>query len=131
VRRPYVVGADWFQYYDEAPHGRKLDGEDYNFGLVDIHDQPYQHVTNAFAEIDLPELKSAATSPALANASAATPVPPAPADPTGEFQFTRAIKAWDRRRGFVPPISDHAIGDLYLCWSPQALYLATYVHCGP
>ena len=36
---PYVVGADWFQYYDEPPHGRKLDGEDYNFGLVDIHDR--------------------------------------------------------------------------------------------
>ena len=30
VRLPYVVGADWFQYYDEPPHGRKLDGEDYN-----------------------------------------------------------------------------------------------------
>jgi hypothetical protein len=31
---PYVVGADWFQYYDEPTHGR-ADGENYNFGLVD------------------------------------------------------------------------------------------------
>ena len=28
ARLPYVVGADWFQYYDEPPHGRQLDGED-------------------------------------------------------------------------------------------------------
>jgi hypothetical protein len=53
---PYVVGADWFQYYDEPPHGRKLDGEDYNFGLVDIHDEPYAEVTEAFASINLHEL---------------------------------------------------------------------------
>ena len=39
VRIPYVVGADWFQYYDEPTHGRG-DGENFNFGLVDIHNQP-------------------------------------------------------------------------------------------
>ena len=38
ARIPYVVGADWFQYYDEPTHGR-IDGEDYDFGLVDIHDR--------------------------------------------------------------------------------------------
>jgi hypothetical protein len=136
VRRPYVVGSDWFQYYDEAPHGRKLDGEDYNFGLVDIHDTPYEHVTEAFAALELSELKSAAGSqaaPAFSrqqnalSGTAAMTVPPAPADPLSDFEFIRAIKSWDRRRGFVPPVSDHPIGDLYLCWSPAALYLATYV----
>jgi hypothetical protein len=55
------------------------------------------------------------------------PVSPAPEDPLVDFQFTRAIKNWDRRRGFVPAVSEHPIGDLYLCWSPAALYLATYV----
>jgi hypothetical protein len=39
LRMPYVVGADWFQYYDEPTHGR-ADGENYSFGLVDIHNQP-------------------------------------------------------------------------------------------
>ena len=62
MRLPYVVGADWFQYYDEPPHGRKLDGEDYNFGLVDIHDTPYKHVTDAFTALGLSELKSLAGS---------------------------------------------------------------------
>ncbi|HJQ79546.1 MAG TPA: hypothetical protein VJ828_06305 [Lacipirellulaceae bacterium] len=136
VRRPYVVGADWFQYYDEAPHGRKLDGEDYNFGLVDIHDTPYKDVTDAFAALNLSELKAAAGSRAATASdnqqnsvsfSVAMPVPPAPEDPLVDFQFTRAIKNWDRRRGFFPAVSEHPIGDLYLCWSPAALYLATCV----
>src|SRR6266404_3246958 len=39
LRIPYVIGADWFQYYDEPTHGRG-DGENFNFGLVDINDQP-------------------------------------------------------------------------------------------
>jgi hypothetical protein len=136
VRRPYVVGADWFQYYDEAPHGRKLDGEDYNFGLVNINDGPYGHVTDAFAALDLTELKSAAGSRPTddingrqdaVSGPVATLVAPAPPEPLGDFQFFHAIKSWDRRRGFVPPVSEHPIGDLYLCWSPAALYLATHV----
>ena len=136
VRLPYVVGADWFQYYDEPPHGRKLDGEDYNFGLVDIHDRPYEHVTAAFDALDLTELKAAAGSNVVDNAAIrkdrpssplAMRVPPAPAEPMRDFQFMRAIKHWDRVRGFVPPDSQHPTGDLYLCWSPSALYLATYV----
>jgi hypothetical protein len=136
ARLHYVVGADWFQYYDEAPHGRKLDGEDYNFGLVDIHDEPYDDVTDTFRALDLPELKTAAGSrsttarsslqKAVAGASIMA-APVAPADPLNDFHFLRAIKSWDRKRGFVPPVSDNPIGDLYLCWSPEALYLATYV----
>lgn len=38
---PYVVGWDWFQYFDQPPGGR-FDGEDSNYGLVSIHDQPYE-----------------------------------------------------------------------------------------
>jgi hypothetical protein len=124
ARLPYVVGADWFQYYDEPPHGRKLDGEDYNFGLVDIHDQPYDEVTGAFAAIDLTVLKSTNSS---RQPDASGGVPPAPADPTDQFQSMRALKHWDRRRGFVPPVTRHPVGDLYVCWSPTALYLATFV----
>ena len=124
VRLPYVVGADWFQYYDEPPHGRKGDGEDYNFGLVDIHDRPYPEVTDAFASANLTAIKSTATArPPDATAG----VPPAPIDPFGDFQSTAAIKSWDRKRGFVPPVTEHPMGDLYICWSPTALYLATCV----
>jgi hypothetical protein len=120
---PYVVGADWFQYYDEPPHGRKLDGEDYNFGLVDIHDRPYEEVTNAFDSLDLTALKS--TGKPRQNATHG--VPPAPADPFREFQSMRALVDWDRERGFVPAATAHPMGDLYMSWSPDALYLAAFV----
>jgi hypothetical protein len=124
ARLPYVVGADWFQYYDEPPHGRTLDGEDYNFGLVDIEDQPYQEVTAAFAAIELSDFKSAAA-PASPNATAG--VPPAPADPFADFRWMTALKNWDRVRGCVPAATPRPVGDLYICWSPTALYLGTFV----
>lgn len=44
---PYVVGADWFQWADEPPSGRNFDGEDVNFGIVDIDDRPYDHMLAA------------------------------------------------------------------------------------
>jgi hypothetical protein len=124
ARLSYVIGADWFQYYDEPPHGRKLDGEDYNFGLVDIHNRPYADVTAAFASVNLHSLKSSAPPPRI---DASSGVPPAPAKPLGNFRFMTALKGWDRQRGFVRPQTPHPLGDLYVCWSPHAIYLATYV----
>jgi hypothetical protein len=47
AQNPYVIGADWFQYYDEPTHGR-FDGENFNFGLVDIHDRPYRTSRGCF-----------------------------------------------------------------------------------
>src|SRR5258706_4447309 len=48
VSLPQLVGLHWFQYYDH-PVGGRGDGEDYNFGLVDIHDQPYEELTEALS----------------------------------------------------------------------------------
>lgn len=42
ARVPWVVGADWFQWADEPPSGRGHDGEDVNFGVMDIDDRPYE-----------------------------------------------------------------------------------------
>jgi hypothetical protein len=123
VRLPYVVGAEWFQYYDEPAHGRR-DGEDYNFGLVDVDDRPYEEVTTAFSSLNLSKLK-AATAPARPDASAG--VPRAPTEPFAELRPMRALMQWDRERGFVKPVSDNPIGDLYICWSREAMYLGAYV----
>jgi hypothetical protein len=38
---PLIVGADFFQWNDEPPGGRIKDGEDCNYGLVDIRDVAY------------------------------------------------------------------------------------------
>jgi hypothetical protein len=121
---PYVVGADWFQYYDEPPHGRG-DGEDYNFGLVDIQNRPYREITTMFSEFDAIAHRS--SSP-LQRPNATSGVPPATQDPLVDFKFMTALRAWDRERGFVPSASACPPADLYICWSPEALYLGLYAH---
>ena len=50
ARLPYVIGADWFQWMDEPPSGRLRDGEDVNFGVVDVADEPYQMLVDAVRE---------------------------------------------------------------------------------
>ena len=42
ARLPYFIGADWFQWSDEPPSGRSSDGEDVNFGVVDVDDRIYK-----------------------------------------------------------------------------------------
>src|SRR5882672_1735406 len=122
ARSPFVVGADWFQYFDHPRHGRE-DGENYNFGLVDISDRPYEEVTAAFAGAKLTELKLC---PAAPLADASTGVPRAPRDPFANFSASQAMRHWDRERGFVQPSSEFPLADLYVCWSPKAIYLGLY-----
>lgn len=49
---PYLVGYHWFQYFDEPTPGRSFDGEDSDYGLVDIHDQPYAELCAAFTRLN-------------------------------------------------------------------------------
>lgn len=117
---PYVIGADWFQYSDEPRHGRE-DGENFNFGLVDIHDQPYTEVTAVIRSLRIDRLKGRAPRPDARNG-----IPRAPADPMGGFKYGEALGRWDRDRGFVKPVTEFAQADLYACWNGDALYLGMY-----
>jgi hypothetical protein len=119
LRTPYVVGADWFQYYDQPTHGR-YDGENFNFGLVDVHGRPYEALTAVASALDLNALKDRPLVPPL---DASRGVPPAPRNPFAQFEPTLALKAWDRERGFVQPISEFPLADLYVCWNSKAIYL--------
>jgi hypothetical protein len=119
---PYVIGADWFQYYDEPTHGRD-DGENFDFGLVDIHDRPYEELTAAASAMDLPGLKAAIHPPRL---DASQGVPLAPSNPLGQFKPTIALRDWDRERGFVKPLTEFPLADLYICWDKKAIYLGLY-----
>jgi len=38
---PWLVGDDWFEYVDEPAGGRTGDGENNDFGMVNVEDQPY------------------------------------------------------------------------------------------
>ncbi len=40
---PWTVGDEWFEYVDE-PKGGRFDGENDNFGLVNVKNQPYQNM---------------------------------------------------------------------------------------
>ncbi|UCF39498.1 MAG: hypothetical protein JSU96_13690, partial [Acidobacteriota bacterium] len=40
------IGAHWFQWVDQPSTGR-YDGENYNIGLVDVTDRPYEELTEA------------------------------------------------------------------------------------
>ncbi len=42
---PWVVGDEWFEYVDE-PQGGRFDGENDNFGVVDVENQPYQDLVD-------------------------------------------------------------------------------------
>jgi hypothetical protein len=122
LNNPYVIGVDWFQYYDEPTHGR-FDGENFNFGLVDIHNRPYEALTTTATGLDLAGLKR---QPARARPDTSQGVPPAPRDPLAHFEPTLALKHWDREGGFVKPVSQFPLADLYVCWNKQAIYLGLY-----
>ena len=51
ARFPNVVGAHWFQYCDE-PLGGREDGEDYNMGLIDTGNRPYEELTQDFKKLN-------------------------------------------------------------------------------
>jgi hypothetical protein len=40
LQRPWVVGTHWFKHADQPIEGRN-DGENNNWGIVDLHDDPY------------------------------------------------------------------------------------------
>jgi hypothetical protein len=50
LRNPSVVGAHWFQLYDESTTGRG-DGENYQIGFLDICDTPYAETVAAARDI--------------------------------------------------------------------------------
>src|SRR5262249_35293293 len=135
ARFPQVIGTHWFQYTDE-PRGGRPDGEDYNVGLVDIADRPYDEVVGVFQ----------CANSALAGLHADAGRAPRPdVDPqvvpivraTRPLDLTDAsLTDWDKAstllRGFAaePPYVPFA--DVYLAWDPRGLYLATigmdYMH---
>jgi len=46
IAHPAVIGTHWFQWVDQPATGR-MDGENYNIGLIDVTDQPYPELVEA------------------------------------------------------------------------------------
>ncbi|MFZ3234778.1 MAG: hypothetical protein WA184_05340 [Stellaceae bacterium] len=120
---PELVGAHWFQYYDH-PKGGRPDGEDYDFGLVDINDQPYRRLTAALA---------AANRRAADIHSEAAPRAPQSGTfdiPRAEIELrNRSLSDWPKPASLLPRLtaSPGAVefGEVYLTWSRRGLQLAT------
>jgi hypothetical protein len=53
---PFVVGLHWFQYHDQPSQGR-ADGENCNFGFVDVEDRVYDDLAKAASEANRRALK--------------------------------------------------------------------------
>ena len=49
---PYVIGYHWFEHIDEPKEGR-FDGENSNYGIANINDEPYTELTQVMKRINL------------------------------------------------------------------------------
>jgi hypothetical protein len=121
AREPTVVGTHWFQYYDH-PTGGRADGEDYDFGLVDIEDRPYDELVTALGRVN-PRL-------AAIHREAQRPSPPPAGIPHARIDpGDRSLADWPKERalvtGMVAPTPEIPFGDLYLAWDRDGLSLAT------
>jgi hypothetical protein len=121
---PELVGLHWFQYYD-YPVGGRADREDYNFGLVDIRDRPYEELVAALgaANRDLPRVHAAAR-PMPRPAARDFAIPEAAIDPDH-----LSLVDWPKPLSLLPPLEaepgEIPFGEAYLAWSPEGLALAT------
>ncbi len=125
AQNPEIVGIHWFQFYDH-PTGGRADGEDYNFGLVDLDDRPYEELVEALSRTNsrLPEIHQAARFPLPPPHGAQPEIPEADIDPgdrsLGEWPKEQALIA-----GLIAPPPEIVFGDVYLAWNRTGLYLAT------
>jgi hypothetical protein len=121
---PEILGLHWFQYYD-YPVGGRADAEDYNFGLVDIHDRPYDELVNALGAANrrLPRLHAGAT-PLARQSLSGFVVPHAKIDPAHA-----SLIDWPKPVSLLPPLTpslgEVAFGEVYLSWSDEGIALAT------
>jgi hypothetical protein len=125
ARQPQIIGTHWFQYYDH-PRGGRWDGEDYNFGLVDIDDRPYEELVAGFSRVNpgLTALHQEARLVSPAPPGASPEIPEADIDPRD-----RSLRDWPKEQAFisglVAPSPEVVFGDVYVAWNHAGLYLAT------
>ena len=120
---PEMLGLHWFQYYD-YPEGGRADREDYNFGLVDIDDRPYEELVAALGAANraLPEIHAAAH-PVARQELAGFSVPR-----TGIDATRASLADWPKPASLLPALKpspgEVAFGEAYLAWSDRGLALA-------
>jgi hypothetical protein len=134
ARFPDVVGTHWFQYCDEPRGGREGDGEDYNMGLVDTANRPYEELTESFRRLNavLETIHKESDPPAEQGSPGAesggkvpearVPRAPCPIDVTDQ-----SLIEWDKENtrltGFQVEAPHVPFGDVHLAWRPEGFYM--------
>jgi hypothetical protein len=121
---PNLVGLHWFQYHDHPTEGRD-DGENYNFGLVDIHDRPYEQLIDALSRVNhrASDIHLQAR-PWRSSVRASTPAIPKAAIDVHDRSLAEWPKAQTLLSGFVTPAPEVIFADVYMAWNSAGLYLA-------
>jgi hypothetical protein len=120
---PELVGAHWFMYYDH-PKGGRPDGEDYDFGLVDINDRPYERLSAALATANRRTFQIHAAAMVTPARSGMFVLPHAAIS-----VHDHSLSDWPKPASLMPRLtaSPGAVefGEAYLSWSERGLALAT------
>jgi len=120
VREPSVVGVHWFQYYDH-PRGGRVDGEDYNFGLVDVRDQPYEALVGALRRVNMNAQRL------HAEGLEAVPAGPLVIPFAAVDARDGALTDWPKEAALLPlrgAAAEALFGDVYVSWDNEALNVA-------
>lgn len=124
AREPQIVGAHWFKYWDD-PKGGRLDGEDYNFGLVDVDDRPYEELVEALRRANQEVSRIHAQTKGLISrpTGPSLTIPRAAIDP-----WDGNLGDWSKEEALMPlllvPEPEIPFGECYLSWDQRGIYLA-------
>ena len=122
--QPQIVGLHWFQFWDH-PKGGRLDGEDYNFGLVDVDDRPYEELVEAFREVNptLGKLHASSRVTREGGARGLVRVPMAHIDARDGH-----LGDWPKPKALLPrmksPPPEIPFGEFYMAWDSRFVHLA-------
>lgn len=121
ARFPGVIGAHWYQHADQPP---AAEGEDFNFGLVDLKDNAYPDLTAALTKANTavhgtwPEGAGLVRTPQGLRVSAMPDLP----------IVNGQLDEWPLERAWVPDVKSAApferFGDVFVCWHPEGLAVA-------
>ena len=121
---PELVGMHWFQWPDH-PIGGRADGEDYNFGLVDIDNRPYEELTAALSVANREARARHAASGLQPRDSGNAVVVPHAAVSVDD----NTLADWPKPAALLPPLTaqpgEIAFGEAYLAWDETGLAFAT------
>ena len=120
---PELIGMHWFQYYDH-PKGGRTDGEDYDFGLVDVDDRPYARLTSALAAVNR-QISQIHSNPATAGVRAKTFVVPHALISTQDHSLSDWPKPASLLTRLIASPGAVEFGEVYLSWTDRGLALAT------